>query len=645
MFGWDALAAFAHHIESTFDLVRKGELPVTRELVSLTLAAADHIRVLLERPEFADRLRGEALLASIHDLAGSAGRRLPDATKPPPAAGSTAADSERVFRIRFRPHRDVLAFGANPLLLLDELRALGTCTVVPITDGVPTLEAMDPAGCYLAWDVLLTTRALRPAIDEVFLFVADRSDLTIDEIPIEDGATEGHRIGEILVGRGDVAPADVDEGLSRQQRLGALLVKSGKVSEDRVTSALGEQRHLREASRARETTAAGGTIRVPAERLDSLMDQVGELVIAQARLMQVAVADANPILKSISEDIERLAAELRDTTMSIRMLPIGTLFGRFRRVVHDLSRELGKAVELTTAGEETELDKTVIESLNDPLVHLIRNAIDHGIEDAGQRAAAGKPVNGRLHLSAVHSGAQVLITIEDDGHGLDRVAIRSKAEERGVLQPGQEVGDAELFACIFQAGFSTAAAVTSVSGRGVGMDVVKRTIDGLRGSIEVASSVGKGTAITLKLPLTLAIIDGLLVRVGDERYVVPLSAVEECVELSRLEDRRSDGRSFLNIRGEIVAFIRLRRLFAIPGDAELIQKVVIVTMGEARVGLVVDQVIGQHQTVIKSLSRMHRDLEGFSGATILGDGAVALILDVPHLIKFARDRETTAKAS
>ena len=276
-------------------------------------------------------------------------------------------------------------------------------------------------------------------------------------------------------------------------------------------------------------------------------------------------------------------------------------------------------------------------------LHLIRNAIDHGIEDAGRRAAAGKTANGRVHLSAVHSGAQVLITIEDDGHGLDRGAIRAKAEERGLLQPGQEVADTELFACIFQAGFSTAAAVTSVSGRGVGMDVVKRTIDGLRGSIEVVSALGQGTAITLKLPLTLAIIDGLLVRVGEERYVVPLSAVEECVELTRLEDIRSDGRNFLNIRGEIVAFIRLRRLFESPGEPELIQKVVIVTLGEARVGLVVDQVIGQHQTVIKSLSRMHRNLEGFSGATILGDGAVALILDIPHLIKFARDREATSK--
>jgi two-component system chemotaxis sensor kinase CheA len=486
----------------------------------------------------------------------------------------------------------------------------------------------------------LTTRAGRAALDEVFIFVADQSELTIDEIPVAEDAPP--RLGEILVKRGDISPADIEETLNQQKRLGALLVQSGKVSEDRLASALGEQRHLQQAAKARESAVSSSTIRVPAERLDSLMDQVGELVIAQARLQQTTANEDHPLLKSIAEDIGRLAAELRDTTMSVRMLPIGTLFGRFRRVVHDLSRELGKSVELTTTGEDTELDKTVIESLNDPLVHLIRNAIDHGIDDADQRRARGKPATGRVHLSAVHSGAQVLITIEDDGRGINRSAIRAKAEERGLLQPGQEVADAELFACIFEAGFSTAASVTSISGRGVGMDVVKRTIDSLRGSIDVTSTLGQGTAITLKLPLTLAIIDGLLVRMEGERYVVPLSAVEECVELTRQEEEHSGGRGFLNLRGEIVAFIRLRQLLGVPGAAPDIQKVVVVALGESRIGLVVDQVIGQYQTVIKSLCRLHRDLEGFSGATILGDGSVALILDIPHLIKFARERETAA---
>ncbi|MEI7609569.1 MAG: chemotaxis protein CheA [Rhodospirillaceae bacterium] len=644
MFGWDALAEFTHHVESAFQKVRDGALAASHDLISLTLASLDHMRVLLEQPEQADRMRGEALLAGYADLCGGAHPAKAAAAVKGGTARPGANKRLQVFRIRWRPARDMMAFGGNPLLLLNELRELGPCTVTPIADKVPPLEEIDPAGCYLGWDVMVTTVKSRSAIDDVFIFVAGDSELAIDELQVEGEEDVPPRLGEILVKRGDVAPGAIEEELGHQPRLGALLVQSGKVSGDRVASALGEQKHLREAAKAKESSSAGNTIRVPAERLDNLMDQVGELVIAQARLMQVA-SDGNPLLKSIAEDIERLAGELRDTTMGVRMLPIGTLFSRFRRVVHDLSRELGKSVELTMAGEDTELDKTVIESLNDPMIHLIRNAMDHGLGTPEQRKAQHKPETCSLHLSAVHSGANVLITIRDDGKGLDRAAIRAKAEERGMLQPGQDVTDAELFGCIFLPGFSTAAQITSLSGRGVGMDVVKRAIDGLRGTIEVSSEPGQGTAITLKLPLTLAIIDGLLVRMENERYIVPLSAVEECVELTAKEDHRSDGRSFLNIRGEIVAFVRLRRLFDVAGEPPAIQKVVIVGLGESRIGLVVDQVLGQHQTVIKSLSRLHDDQEGFSGATILGDGSVALILDVPHLVKFARERETAQRAA
>ncbi len=643
MFGWEALADFTHHVESAFQKVRDGVLKASHDLISLTLASLDQMRVLLEQPEQADRVRGEALLAGFADLAGPGGHSAKPAGGHGKADRAAPPDETRVFRIRWRPARDMMAFGGNPLLLLGELRDLGACTLTPLADRVPALEELDPAGCYLGWDIMLTTTKSRSAIDDVFIFVASDSELAIDEIPVEE-AESPPRLGEILVKRGDIAPGGVEEELGHQPRLGALLVQSGKVSGDRVASALSEQKHLREAAKAKESSSAGNTIRVPAERLDNLMDQVGELVIAQARLMQVA-GEGGALLKSIAEDIERLAGELRDTTMSVRMLPIGTLFSRFRRVVHDLSRELGKSVNLTMSGEETELDKTVIESLNDPMIHLIRNAMDHGLSTPEERRTQKKPETGTLHLSAVHSGASVLITIRDDGKGLDRARIRAKAEEKGMLQPGQEVTDTELFGCIFLPGFSTAAEVTSLSGRGVGMDVVKRAIDNLRGSIEVGSEPGQGTAITLKLPLTLAIIDGLLVKMADERYIVPLSAVEECVELTRKDDNRSDGRSFLNIRGEIVAFVRLRRLFEVAGEAPEIQKVVIVGLGESRIGLVVDQVLGQHQTVIKSLSRLHDDQEGFSGATILGDGSVALILDVPHLVKFARERETAQRAA
>ncbi|MEO5373540.1 MAG: chemotaxis protein CheA [Alphaproteobacteria bacterium] len=656
MFGFDALAAFTHDLESAFDLVRNGRLAVSGELVNLTLAAMDHIRVLVEAPDAADRVRGDALLAAFRDITGSAAQSQGEGTVPqgvtPDSIGAAGAPAPQAggdlatFRIRFRPGREVMRFGTNPLRLLDELRGLGQCTVTAITDDLPPLKEMDPTACYLAWDILLTTGHSRATIEDVFIFIDDQSDIQIDVLlgQTQEGAGT-KRVGEILLERGDIAPEVLDETLKKQSRLGDLLVREGRVSPDRVQSALVEQRHLQEAVQVRQAPVTTAGIRVPAERLDELMDQVGELVIAHARLTQAAVAGGDDmVLKAVAEEIGRLASGLRDTTMGIRMLPIGTLFSKFRRVVHDLSNELGKSVELTMSGEETELDKTVIDSLNDPLVHLIRNAIDHGIEDAAARDARGKPPGGSIHLSAMHSGAQVLVAITDDGGGLDRAAIRAKAEEKGLVTAGQDLADADLLALVFRPGFSTTRVVTGISGRGVGMDVVKRSIDSLRGSIDIASTPGQGTVITCRLPLTLAIIDGLLVRVGGSRYVIPLSVIEECVELTREQDQRSDGRSFLNIRDVIVPFLRLRDLFSAGGSAEDYQKVVVVAAGDERVGLVVDQVIGQYQTVIKSLSKLHRDVREFSGATILGDGTVALILDVPHLIQFAQAREMARKA-
>jgi two-component system chemotaxis sensor kinase CheA len=371
------------------------------------------------------------------------------------------------------------------------------------------------------------------------------------------------------------------------------------------------------------------TVRVPAERLDELMDRVGELVIQQARLNQLAESSANPLLKGIAEDIGRLAAGLRDTTMNIRLVPIGSLFNRFRRLVRDLARDLGKPVDLITEGEETELDKTVIERLADPLIHIIRNSLDHGIESPEGRIAAAKPATGRLRLAARHAGAEVQITVSDDGRGLDHVKIRQKAEEAGLISPGALVPESELWKLIFEPGFSTAKEVSALSGRGVGMDVAKRTIEALRGSIDISTQQNRGTEITLRLPLTLAIIEGLLVELAGSRYVIPLASVQECVELP---EAQGNDRNLLDIRGELVPFLRLRELFGTDDSIEEHQKVVVVASGEIRVGLVVDRIIGSHQTVIKSLSKLHTGVKTFSGATILPDGAAALILDIPQLI-------------
>lgn len=636
MFGFDALAAFTHHVENAVDQVRKSKQPPPPALISLALKAQDQMRVLIEAPQSADNAVSEKLLKQLAALMGGA----ESPAKAEQKSARPEEDGPSTYRIRFRLARDAMVMGTNPLMLLDELRTLGHCDVVALTTDIPALEDIEPLTGYVAWDVVLTTDSPRSAIDDVFIFVIDDMELKVERVEAEAG-----RLGDILVERGDTKQAAVEAALSAQQRLGQVLVSGGDVSEEHVESALAEQRHRRQEEAARAAAKAADSIRVPAERLDDLMDRVGELVIAQARLTQLVVSGDTVQLKSVAEEIERLVNELRDTTMGIRTVPIGSLFSRFRRLIRDLSNDLGKEIAMVTSGEETELDKTVIERLNDPLVHLIRNCVDHGIETAEGRLEAGKPAQGIVHLSAVHSGAEVLIRIKDDGRGLDKARIRAKAEEQGLLAPGTKISDADLFQFIFAPGFSTAAAVTNVSGRGVGMDVVKRTIDGLRGTIEVDSTPGKGTEITLRLPLTLAIIDGLLVRIGQGRYVIPLGAVEECVELTEEEDARSRGRSFLNIRGDLVPFLRLREMFSCKVPPDPYQKVVIVSTGDLRVGLVVDQVIGDHQTVIKSLSPLHSDVETFSGATILGDGTVALILDVAHLVEFGQECEDQMKAS
>jgi two-component system chemotaxis sensor kinase CheA len=598
MFGFDEVAGFTHHVESAFDLVRKGKVAMTAALADIALAGKDHIRNLIERPESVDAAAGKAILARLEATVG--GHAAAGTPKPAEAAAPVAAASSPTakWRVHFRLPADALATGTNPLLLVDELRSLGTAVVTPLLDKIPPLEALNATECHIGWDVELATDKSKSAIEDVFMFVMDEMELKIEQLG---------------------APAAIAAPVAAAAPARAAATPKPTVAPQA-------------AKNTTEALKSGGSIRVPAERLDNLMDRVGELVIAQSRLKQIAAASQDGEFKSISEEIERLALELRDTTMGVRMVPIAQLFGRFRRLVHDLATELGKEINLTTSGEETELDKTVIERLNDPLVHLIRNSIDHGLEAPDQRKSSGKTPAGHIHLSARHTGDKVLISITDDGKGLDRARIRARAEENGLVAPGAEMTDSELFQVIFQPGFSTAQAVTNLSGRGVGMDVVKRTLDALRGSIDIASTTGKGTEITLRLPLTLAIIDGLLVRIGQGRYVIPLSAVEECVELPPVQENRANGSNFLNIRGDLVPFLRLREMFNATTPPDKYQKVVVVSANEMRVGLVVDQVIGDHQTVIKSLSKLHKGVGTFSGATILGDGTVALILEIASLV-------------
>ena len=623
MFGFDALAAFTHHCETAFDRVRKGEKPATSELVAAVLAAQDHMRALIENPTDDHGEIGERLLAQLRlAVEGDAPVAVPAAASAAPATAAAADDGRRTFRIRFSLPLNAMINGTNPLGLLDELRDLGDCRIVADTSAIPSLDVLVPTELYVSWDVTLTTDQPRSAIDDVFIFVLDDMKLEVETVTAETPAVE--------------AAAPVVAALPEPIAQPAPVAAAAPAPRPQpAPEPVGEKTQAK----------AAENVRVPAERLDELMDRVGELVIAQSRLRQLASTSMDIQLRSVSEEIERLSGELRDTMMVLRMVPVGSLFGRFRRLVHDLARETGKIIELETEGETTEVDKTVIERLADPLVHLVRNSIDHGLETPEERRAAGKEEAGKVLLSARQAGGEVIITIKDDGRGINRERVRAKAESSGLMQPGQQISDQDLLQMIFQPGFSTAAQVTNLSGRGVGMDVVKKTVEALRGAIDITSKPGQGSEVALRIPLTLAIIDGLLVRVGEGRYVIPLSAVEECLELSLEEDLRSRGRSFISLRDSLVPFLRLRDLFRTGTKPDTHQKVVVISTGTERVGMVVDQIIGDHQTVIKSMSKLHHDVATFSGATILGDGSVALILDVAHLVAAGQQQEAHLRAA
>jgi two-component system chemotaxis sensor kinase CheA len=537
------------------------------------------------------------------------------------------------YRISFKPPKDIFLRGLDPVNMVRELIELGWGKVVAQVADIPFLEELDTDSCYTYWDVILTTNKGINAIKDVFIFIEEDSEIRIDVIHTEGDPEHGaeKKLGEILIERGHVDHDTLQKVLGEKKLIGEILIDAGIVPRGQVEAALAEQRQLKEIQDKKKTEESATSIRVASDKLDKLVNLVGELVTVQSRLSQTAAIENNITFSSIAEEVERLTTDLRDTTMNIRMLPIGSTFTKFRRLVRDLSQELGKEIEIETEGAETELDKTVIEKLNDPMVHLIRNSIDHGIELPRDRVAAGKSPKGTIHLSALHSGAFVLIRIKDDGGGLNTTAIRAKAIEKGLITQGQELSDKEIYALILAPGFSTAQKVTNVSGRGVGMDVVKQAIDALRGTIEIDSELGIGTTITLRLPLTLAIIDGFLIKVATEYFVLPLASVAECMELTCNQALHAHGRNIVNVRESIVPFIRLRDIFRIAGERPAIEHLVITETENGRIGIVADNIIGEHQTVIKNLGTMYRGINCLSGATILGDGTVALILDVQQI--------------
>ncbi|AFG37924.1 chemotaxis protein CheA [Spirochaeta africana] len=660
MFGYQHISHFTHELETFMDRIRQGKMQVVPELIDILLQSRDHISVLLETPDPPPQSLQDTS-ARIIDLVRGVSGNDPDrgvsAVSPAAAAGGASGVQagrgangsatggkpgevhERpliTYRIRFVPERGLFRNGTNPLALLKELHVLGDCTCVPYVSSMPALAEFDPEDCYLRWDIILTTAAARTEIEDVFLFVQGDCQLQID--PVDDLSFEelepSKRLGQILIERGVVTQQEIEAAVAAQLRLGQVLQSQG-VDAYEIQSALEEQQHIRRSRKKLQDDSAQQSVRVSSDKLDVLVDLVGELVTLQSRLQQTALQLEHPTLVSLSENLQRITTELRDSTLNVRMLPIGAAYAKFRRLVRDLCRQLDKEVDLVTVGGDTELDKTVLEKLTDPLMHIIRNAVDHGIEQPAQRAASGKPSEGTVTLSAEHAGANVIISVTDDGKGLDREAILAKAIDRELVAPGSRLSDADIAGLLTLPGFSTAAEVTELSGRGVGMDVVRQQVEQLGGSFDIGDSDSGGTRVTLVLPLTLAIIDGLLTRVGNDHYVIPLSAVDECLEY-REEDadrsRKSDaGQQVMANRGSLLSVVQLRHYFGVANPAPALQQVVVVKHRAGQIGLVVDQVVGSHQTVMKNLGLLYRDIPGISGATILGDGSVALVLDIQRL--------------
>lgn len=647
MFGFNDISSFTHEVESTMDQVRNGIIPVTSELIDLMLKARDHIRLMLgagtdvpkDIKDAAENLILEFKVYISKHGGSSAEPASVTQKKVQQSQMAAAAAENSSWRIKFRPSRNIMKNGTRPELLVKELTEMGSATVVPFYHDLPALSEMDSELCYFSWDIILTTTKSENDIKDVFIFLDVESKFELEKIDLLAG--ENTKIGEILVNRGEISQDDLDSILNAHKQLGEILVDKNIITKEQVQSALAEQQHLKSLSPTGQiqSSAAQQTVRISSTKLDELVDLVGELVTFNARLEQQAILTNNLNFKNLSEQCGRISVLLRDSSMGLRMVPINTLFSRFKRTVHDLAKQLGKNIEMATEGAETELDKTVVEKLNDPLLHLIRNSVDHGIEIPSERTAAGKDILGKVTLSAKHVGAFILITITDDGKGLDKEAVRAKGIQKGLIKESDNLSDSEIYNLIFHPGFSTAKQVTSISGRGVGLDVVKKDIASLGGSVSIETEQGKGTSFILKIPLTLAIIDGMLTTIDNTKYIIPLNTIAECMTFQAEQKKKNDLIITTTLHGKELKCINLRKFFNVSSSYPTKQEIVAVYDNDRVIGIIVDKILGSNQTVIKPLGRLFNNCTGINGSTILGDGSVALILDVLKLTELLRTIE------
>lgn len=615
-FGFNEITNFTHVLETLLDEVRAGKHQLNQEEVNLLLTSVDCLRDMLGAAKDKTSVDEEHILDVQNQLEAALGNEVSsDASDETINVESSSIEG---WNINFSPYHDLYRTGNDPQRMFRELEELGELSVAANINNLPPFDKYDVEECYLSWNLTLKGNISEDQVKEVFEWVEDECDLNITVI--ESERTE------------QVSDAQQDN------------IKEVEPAKDRRT---GDRRaeERRRTDRRSSGNSESSSIRVNIDKIDALINMVGELVITQSMLGQIGEDFDVKNIEKLNDglkQLERNTRELQENVMQIRMLPISFSFNRFPRLVHDLSSKLNKKIELKLSGESTELDKTVMEKIGDPLVHLVRNSLDHGIEMPEDRVAAGKPETGTIHLNAYHEGGNIVIDIEDDGAGLNTEKILAKAIERGIVKEGEKLPDNKINELIFHAGFSTADVISDVSGRGVGMDVVKRNIQDLGGVVEVRSEVGKGSVFTIRLPLTLAILDGQLIRVGSQTYIIPLISIIESLQINtnNMKSIASDTELY-QLREDYIPILRLHNLFNIECDSTSLERglLVVVEAEGHKVGLFVDDLLAQQQVVIKSLETNYKKVPGLSGATILGDGTVAMILDVSNLIDIHKERE------
>jgi two-component system chemotaxis sensor kinase CheA len=626
MFGFELLSDVTHDLETLFDIFRSNKRQIDSEVISFTLNSLDGIyRILTVSPSLDDQKLAEQMKADtklqisrfIHEPKSSLPKNLTETDQP-----VSIGFNQQTWYISFVPHLEILKNGTNPLYLIDELNALGTCNVQVNYDRIPSFSEMNPEYCYISWSIFIATSENIDTLRDVFIFVNDQAEIEIEKVSFQnvlhDEAILAHFLNtkyskeEWLPIEPELITKEIFQG---EKETEVLLKSSDELSKNPIFT---------------QTTV--DSVRVNSGKIDIYMNLVSELITAQSRLELIATKQTNPELSTITEVFGKLSRQLRDNAFDMSLIPLDSVAIRFKRLIHDLSKSLDKEIVLLTEGMETELDKNIIEKLIEPLLHIIRNAIDHGIETKTERLNKNKPAHGTVMIKASTAGSYVLIEIEDDGAGLDLMNIRKKALEKGIIQEGEYLSDDEIAQLIFEPGFSTAELVTDVSGRGVGMDVVKKRIQAMRGMIELRSEKDRFTCIAIRLPLSLSIIDGLLTRVGEGYFVIPTSVIRK-IHFIRLPSQKKGYSQLVELDGVKLSCLNLHDEFVDDGKTPEEQFAVVVEYNNRFFVLVVDEVVHEYQAVIKPLGKLLNDKNIFSGASILGSGQLALVIDTSKIIK------------